>query len=335
LGPEYKISFDVKQIFPHAYPGFILDFLTKGTNHNGPASACGVDSGGYVYVPYVAWLENTKKLRFGYCVNNVLTHFDYEINRMEWTGIEIGQRLVGGSSYEFYIKISGTELLATSNSSPLTFTNVNTLIGAKSSAFLHLSDTEMRNIEAVSNGVTTIIEPHGWSWIDQPMVGECKDGLNVYAITVPENNSNCYRRTVCNSWGDPHVDGFDGAQNDVYDANWYTLVEPTLEAQENDFVSYFRVSQRTYEVKDVAFIDIGRFRWLSKNGLTSYDVWIRMNGDRKIQINDGPMIDLIAQTNEDFEVTHSGLYTRINTWFGVEVEFHRRKPNKYTNPNVI
>ena len=51
------------------------------------------------------------------------------------------------------------------------------------------------------------------------------------------------RRTVCNSWGDPHVDGFDGARNDVYDANWYTLVEPTAEAQENDAVPYFRVSQ--------------------------------------------------------------------------------------------
>ena len=48
---------------------------------------------------------------------------------------------------------------------------------------------------------------------------------------------------MCNSWGDPHVDGFDGARNDVYDANWYTLVEPTAEAQENDGVPYFRVSQ--------------------------------------------------------------------------------------------
>ena len=134
---------------------------------------------------------------------------------------------------------------------------------------------------------------------------------------------------MCNSWGDPHVDGFDGGQNDVYDANWYTLVEPTLEAQENDSVPYFRVSQRTYEVKYVAYIDTGRFLWQSKNGLTSYDVWIDMTGSRKIQINDGPKIDLLAQTNDDFKVTHSGLFTRINTWFGVEVEFYRRKPNKY------
>ena len=61
---------------------------------------------------------------------------------------------------------------------------------------------------------------------------------------------------MCNSWGDPHVNGFDG-QNDVYDVNWYTLVEPTLEAQENDTVPYYRVSQRTYNVKHVAYIDIG------------------------------------------------------------------------------
>ena len=134
---------------------------------------------------------------------------------------------------------------------------------------------------------------------------------------------------MCNSWGDPHVEGFDGGTNDVYDANWYTLVEPTLEAQENDSVPYFRVSQRTFEVKYVAYIDIGRFRWKSKDGLTSYDVLVNMNGDRKIQINDGPQMELLAQTNDDFTVTHSGLFTRINTWFGVEVEFYRRKPNKY------
>ena len=52
-----------------------------------------------------------------------------------------------------------------------------------------------------------------------------------------------FRRTMCNSWGDPHVDTFDGSMNDVYDSNWYTLVEPTLEAQEDKNVPYFRVSQ--------------------------------------------------------------------------------------------
>ena len=50
-------------------------------------------------------------------------------------------------------------------------------------------------------------------------------------------------RNTCRAWGDPHVDGFDGNRNDVYDANWYTLVEPTAEAQENEGVPYFRISQ--------------------------------------------------------------------------------------------
>ena len=36
-----------------------------------------------------------------------------------------------------------------SNSSPLTLTNVRTLIGAKSSGWLHLSDSEMRNFEGM------------------------------------------------------------------------------------------------------------------------------------------------------------------------------------------
>ena len=54
----------------------------------------------------------------------------------------------------------------------------------------------LSNLKANSNGVTTIVEPHGWSWIDQPMVGECKDGLNVYAITEPPSISNCYRQDI-------------------------------------------------------------------------------------------------------------------------------------------
>ena len=40
-------------------------------------------------------------------------------------------------------------------------------------------------------------------------------------------------------------------------------------------------------------------------------------------------MELLAQSNEDFSVTHSGLFTRIFTWFGVDVVFYRRKPNKY------
>ena len=51
-------------------------------------------------------------------------------------------------------------------------------------------------MKAISNGITTIIEPHGWSWVDQPMIGDCKDGLNVYAITEPQIISNCYRNDV-------------------------------------------------------------------------------------------------------------------------------------------
>ena len=57
-------------------------------------------------------------------------------------------------------------------------------------------DIELRNIQAESNGVTTTIEPHGWKWIDQPLVGAAHNGLNVYAITVPTSLANCYRKVI-------------------------------------------------------------------------------------------------------------------------------------------
>ena len=40
------------------------------------------------------------------------------------------------------------------------------------------TDIELRNIQAESNGVTTTIEPVGWKWIDQPLVGAAHNGLN-------------------------------------------------------------------------------------------------------------------------------------------------------------
>ena len=105
-GPEYKLSVDIKQIYKNPI-GFILHFYT--TTHNGPSGACGSTGGGntgHIHVPNIHWLDGSlSKLRFGYCVNNVASTFDYVIDRMEWTAIEIGQRLVGESSYEFYIKI--------------------------------------------------------------------------------------------------------------------------------------------------------------------------------------------------------------------------------------
>ena len=106
-GPEYKISLDIKQIYKNPI-GYLLHFYNSGT-HNGPSGACGSTGGsnsGHVHVPNIHWLDGSlSKLRFGYCVNNVASTFDYQINRMEWSAIEIGQRLVGESSYEFYIKI--------------------------------------------------------------------------------------------------------------------------------------------------------------------------------------------------------------------------------------
>ena len=102
-GPEYKLSFNIKQVYKTL--GFVLHFYTK--THNGPSGACGSTGGsniGHVHVPNIHWLTNSK-LRFGYCVNNVASTFDYQIDQMEWTAIEIGQRLISESSYEFYIKI--------------------------------------------------------------------------------------------------------------------------------------------------------------------------------------------------------------------------------------
>ena len=139
-GPEYKLSFDIKQIYKRSATQpdtYILHFYTRAYN----GALCGDN--------YFLWDDDSKRLTFGYCVNNVKSTFVYELDRMEWSAIEMGQRLVGESSYEFYIKINGNEVLTRSNSSPLTLTNVRTVIGAKSSAYLHLSDTETRNIEGM------------------------------------------------------------------------------------------------------------------------------------------------------------------------------------------
>ena len=93
-GPEYRISLDIKQIYKRPTADtFQFHFYTG--NYDG--LRCGDN--------YLRWLGNSRHLRFGYCVNNVKSTFDYEVNRMEWTIIEMGQRLVGQSSYEFYIKI--------------------------------------------------------------------------------------------------------------------------------------------------------------------------------------------------------------------------------------
>ena len=56
------------------------------------------------------------------------------------------------------------------------------------------SQNEKNFMKADSNGVITTIQPHGWSWVDQPLVGATSNGLNVYAITVPQSISNCYRK---------------------------------------------------------------------------------------------------------------------------------------------
>ena len=48
----------------------------------------------------------------------------------------------------------------------------------------------------------------------------------------------------------------------------------------------------------------------------------------KIQINDGPMMDLIDQSNIDFKIKNAEKFTYVTTWFGVDVTFERRKPGK-------
>ena len=106
-GPEYKVSFDFRQVYKNFITGYVFQFVTPPSSqqHNGPSGACGDNSGGFIHVPTMYWFNSSKTIRFGYCVNNVHATFDYEMTRMEWSAIEIGQRLVGESSYEFYIKI--------------------------------------------------------------------------------------------------------------------------------------------------------------------------------------------------------------------------------------
>ena len=51
-------------------------------------------------------------------------------------------------------------------------------------------------------------------------------------------------------------------------------------------------------------------------------------GVLKIQINDGPMMDLIDQSNIDFKIKNAEKFTYVTTWFGVDVTFERRRPGK-------
>ena len=37
--------------------------------------------------------------------------------------------------------------------------------------------------------------------------------------------------------------------------------------------------KRTYEFRNVAYIDVGRFLWYSRDGLTKYDVWVENTGE--------------------------------------------------------
>ena len=89
-GPEYKISLDIKHIYKRpTQDAYQFHFYT--------GNGCGDN--------FLHWIADSSELRFGYCVNNVASTFDYELNGLVWTTIEMGQRLVGQSSYEFYIKI--------------------------------------------------------------------------------------------------------------------------------------------------------------------------------------------------------------------------------------
>ena len=55
---------------------------------------------------------------------------------------------------------------------------------------------------------------------------------------------------------------------------------------------------------------------------------ILATGILKIQINDGQMMDLVNQSNTDFEIRNEAQFTYVTTWFGVDVTFERRKPGK-------
>ena len=40
------------------------------------------------------------------------------------------------------------------------------------------------------------------------------------------------------------------------------------------------------------------------------------------------MMDLIAQSNDDFKISNAEKFTYVVTWFGVDVTFERRRPGK-------
>ena len=102
--------------------------------------------------------NSATKISFRTCANGVNssgtpnTYHSGNLEQLDWHQIEVGQRNIEGQ-YQYYIKISGTEVFTRDNNQPISLINVHALIGTFDDLWFgtfrdtRYTDCELRNIQ--------------------------------------------------------------------------------------------------------------------------------------------------------------------------------------------
>ena len=135
-------------------------------------------------------------------------------------------------------------------------------------------------------------------------------------------NPNPPRPAVCRSWGDPHVETFDGLRNDVYGQAWYQLSE-TTPAGLSEGLEYFQVALQTRRAGRVAYSKASWMVFYSVDYTKLYKVKFTEFGQSYISVDGSSFFPLAPQDNVDFKVIRSGTgrvaRNVIETWFGLKL----------------